>query len=77
MDLWPGREKRVLVEMTAPLAELRGPFVLTGTRRFELPAKQTKREQTLKVRQPFEPRQVSENPQVQVKQKRLELAAQE
>jgi hypothetical protein len=77
MDLWRGREKQVLVEMTASLVELRGPFVLTGAQRFEQPAKQTKREQALKVRQLVEPRQVSENLPGRVKQKRLELAAQD
>ena len=66
MESWMGPEKWMQMVLTAPLAEARQPF--------ELAAKRTQRERTLKASQPAEPRQVSEKLPEQAKLVRLETA---
>ena len=66
MESWMGREKWMQMVLTAPLAE--------ATQPFELPAKRTRRERTLKASRSAEPRQVSEKRPEPEKLARLETA---
>jgi len=74
MESWPGQEKRVRILLAAPLAEAIRELAFEATQPFDLPAKRTQRERTLKASQPAEPRQVSEKLPEQAKLARLETA---
>jgi hypothetical protein len=74
MESWPGQEKRVQMVLTAPLAEATREPVLEATQPFELPAKRTQRQRTLKASQRAEPRQLSEKRPEQAKSAGLETA---
>lgn len=74
MESWPGQEKRMQMVLTVPLAEVTRHLAFEATQPFELPAKLTQRERTLKASQPAEPRQVSEKRPEQAKSAELETA---
>jgi hypothetical protein len=66
--------KLVQTLLVALLAKATRELVLKARQPFELAAKRTQRERTLKASQPAEPRQVSEKLPEQAKLARLETA---